>query len=366
VTYNKFFDALFYSYWVGFGVLALYVAAMLLIRKRCYPNSDKLWPGALLYGLVPFLWIMTMGEVNPFALGYGKPYEITGITLKDGALFVKDYIMSSGSKATRGVRSYRMHVIDPETGQKKLRFLLGGGGVIMSIKGDSLIFGYSDAVISFSATSGRIIREWTAKTLPGIFPELKSGVNDFSLEKERQEINLTSLDGNKWTLNFMTSVLVPYDGAEKEEKKTINKITLDKYGIYMYDGEHEKRVAALHDKPDGERQQVLWGHNDVGLNDEVFLEGKIVALSLKDSCFIVQHYETIKMLKVIFTCMSLDGKRKIWEVRQSVLRPHEFNDESLKVNSCIDEQNGIFFATMKDEIIALSIKDGKVMWREVP
>jgi hypothetical protein len=119
-------------------------------------------------------------------------------------------------------------------------------------------------------------------------------------------------------------------------------------------------------KTENEYQYFLCGHNGIALNDRIFLDGKIVALSLKDSCFVIMHYETITRLKSIFSCMSPDGRRKIWEVRQSVLRPSEDNTESLDISCCMDEADGIFFVAMKNELIALLLKDGNVLWREVP
>jgi hypothetical protein len=53
-------------------------------------------------------------------------------------------------------------------------------------------------------------------------------------------------------------------------------------------------------------------------------------------------------------------------VRQSLLRPGDDDDEALSISSGIDEANGIFFISMDDELIALSLKDGKVLWRQVP
>ena len=209
-----------------FNLLVVY-----LIRSRYFPDTKKMWVGTILYFLVPFLWIMTMGSVNPVVLGYGRPTEIVSMKSVGGQLFVKDFIKSSGSKATFGSPYYRLHMIDPLTGKKKIRFLLGGSGSIMAVNGDSLIVEYSNAIICFSATTGKIIREWTKQTLPGSFPQLKSGIHDMEIDKERFEIRLTSLDGNKWKLNFITSSIVPDDAAHKTEELPNDKISLGKYGI---------------------------------------------------------------------------------------------------------------------------------------
>lgn len=277
--------------------------------------------------------------------------------------------MSSGSKATRGSASYRIHIIDPVTGRKKRRFVLGGNGTLLGTSGDTLIFSYTNAIVFFSASRGSELQEWTAKTLPQLFPQLSSGINDFSVDEDRKEIALTSLDGKKWILDIMSRSVVPYqpnsDNADKYPPT--NKISISKYGISIANGKYGLRLVALCDKEGSEHQKILCGHNDVLLNnEEIFLDGKITAFSLKDSCFIVMHYETIARLKTIFTAMSLDGKRKLWEVRQSKLRPSDRNSETLRSSSCIDEPDGIYFITLKDEIMAISLKDGSILWRQIP
>ena len=358
---------MFYNYWVGFGVLAVYLLVVYLIRSRYFPDTKKMWVGTILYFLVPFLWIMTMGSVNPVVLGYGRPTEIVSMKSVGGQLFVKDFIKSSGSKATFGSPYYRLHMIDPLTGKKKIRFLLGGSGSIMAVNGDSLIVEYSNAIICFSATTGKIVREWTKQTLPGIYPQLKPGIHDMEIDKERFEIRLTSLDGNKWKLNFITSSIMPDDAAHKTEELPNDKISLGKYGISVESKKHSARLMALCDKPGNEHQKILCGHKDSVLNnEEVFLDGKIIALSVKDSCFVVMHYETIAHVRVILTCMSLDGRRKMWELKQSMVLPNEKNDEPLKITTCKDEDNGLFFASFKEEIIAMQMKDGVIVWREIP
>jgi hypothetical protein len=373
MTYNSFFDALFYSYWVGFGVLGLYLVVVYLVKKRIYGDAWTPWVNAIFQFLVPFLWIMTMGEVNPFAWGYGKPYEITNTKMLGGYLFVRDYVKSSGSKATFGSPSYRMHVIDPKTGEKKVRVLLGGVGTIIGIKGDSLVLSYSNAVVFFSFKTGKELCEWTAKTLPQVFPQLSSGVGELSVDKETKQIALTSLDGNQWTLDILSRSLVRGTPADTPDVSGPDMIRVDKHGLSVLRGGHSYMLATLCAKDGSEHQQLLCGHiGDIINKDEIFLDGQIVAFSQKDTCFIVMHYETIKKLKMIFTCMSKGGKAKSWEVRESQLRPSRnsmsylSSDEPLPFSCCTDHANDLLIITMDIEIIALRMRDGSIAWREVP
>ena len=367
MTYNPVLDWIFSSWSIGLGILFLYVLIVYLVRRFFFPNIGNLWSSAILYFLIPFLWIMALGEVIPRALGYGRPAAITRLVILDNKLFVTDYIRTSGSKATFGDYIYRMHVIDPKTGNKKVRFLLGGTGHIVGVKGDSLVLSYNNAVVFFSATTGKEQLEWTKETLPKIFQQLSSGINEMAVDRDRKEIKITSQDGNKWRLSIVDNSLIPDVRNSEDVYHPTNNIKLDKYGIFLDNKKYGLKLVGLCEKPDNEHQKYLCGHKDVTLNSqEIFLDGKIIAVSPKDSCFLVMHYETIAHLKFIFTCMSLDGRKKLWETRQSTLLPSVNNDEPLEVNSCVDHDDGILLISIKREIIALQLKDGAIIWREVP
>jgi len=363
MTYNPALDWAFSSLWKGLELLGVYLLVIYFIRRWVFPKSEKAWKSAMLYFVIPFLWIMFIGEVEPRAMGYGKAVGIVKIQLFEGRLFVKDYIKTSGSKTTWGEKIYRLHMIDPKTGKKMVRFNLNGSGHVIGIKHDSLVLSYPNAVVFFSATRGNILLIWDAETLPRLFPQIHAGINDLSVSDN--EINATALDGNRWTLNIADGHLRPYTGDNRDRHETQKGEDPNEHRTGKHNRpSQEKRVALCH-KAENEHQYFLCGHKDSARNNELFLDGKIIASSVKNGCFIIMHYETITKLKAIFTCMSLDGRKKIWEVKQSLLST-ENNKEPLDIIHFMDEDDSVFLVAIENEIIALQLKDGAVLWREVP
>ena len=106
----------------------------------------------------------------------------------------------------------------------------------------------------------------------------------------------------------------------------------------------------------------LINHDSIVNKNLKFISGTIIKLSEKCNCFVVLSYETTKKTRFILTGVSIDGKNKLWELKQSSLRPNFDNENPLCWN--YDKELDVIFLGMKDEVIAMDISSGAVLWKQ--
>lgn len=365
MSYNPVLDTYFSYYWFGWGVpvglMLLYFALRKYLRKgKPYTFTER----TVAVGSC-FVLLMLNALVNPIYWGYGQPKAVDDIRLISGKLIVLDHIMTLGSRYDAGEPRSRVHVLDPKTGTKTLRFPVGNDAQLIGAHGDSVaVTRYSDAAY-FSLTSGKEYAVYSRETLPDLFPQLSSGIHNFMWGDGRNIMEITSEDGKSWNLYTATGTLYP---AEKSGKGTTAPAN---GGLYIHDKEirrNDRSFGSVYLKLDGtasnSHQLYICSKNDSVLNAaEIFLDGQPVALNLRDSSFVILHYETLKKEKFILTCMSLDGKRKLWEIRQSTFNKEYKYPETYEPHIESDEASGTLWFSLDKEVIAVGLNDGKLKWR---
>jgi outer membrane protein assembly factor BamB len=368
MNYNPILDGFYSTPWIYYGLLFVYLAIVISFKKRLFPHPER-WIGqAIFIYAIPILWLLTNSMFNPAFLGYGRPDAIAKVTAVDGKLYVIDYLLTGGGKSHTPIHCYRMHIIDATTGEKKRRFMLesGLGGGINFVHGDTIAYTNPGKVTFYSCTSGGVLNTWSEKTLPKLFPQLASGVKNVEYRPAKNVMELSSLDGNKWSLNIRDNSIAPYNEQWNDDYKPTGRIYIDD-GKIVIDNQRFGSTLVTFCTVKGTDHKSVLCHRDSVLNGHItFLYGTIVALSVKDSCFVVRDYDNLNRIGADFTCMSLDGKRKLWELRESAVRPNDPKDQPVKESSCIDTQDGIFFASIANEVFAIRMNDGKILWRQVP
>lgn len=365
MSYNSVLDNYFSYYWFGwgipFGLMLLYFALRKYLRKnKPYTFTERL----VVVGSC-FVLLMLTALVNPIYWGFGQPKAVDDIRLINGKLLVLDHIMTLGSRYDAGEPRSRIHVLDPKTGTKIIRFPVGNDARLIGAHGDSVaVTRYGDAAY-FSLTSGKEYAVYSRETLPGLFPQLSSGIHNFMWGDGRNIMEITSENGKSWNLYTATGMLY---AAEKSRKRTADHSSAR---LYIHDKEircDDQSFGSAYLKLSGtasnQHQFYICNRNDSVLNaGEVFLDGQPVALNLKDSSFVILHYETLKKEKFILTCMSLDGKRKIWEIRQSTFNSEYKYPEAYEPHVESDETSGTLWFSLDKELIAVGLNDGKLKWR---
>ncbi len=367
MSYNSFLDAYFSSQWFGYGIPVLLMIILIVFGKKIYRRKEyTLWMRAINIG-IPFLLIMVSALVNPIYWGYGRPVAIDDIRIANGKLFILDHIMTAGSRYDSGDPCSRIHILDPETGEKKVRFPVGYDGDFIGVHGDSLGISRYNDVAYFSIENGHLFTLYNRETLPKLFSQLSSGVDNFGWGDGRNIMEVTSLDGNNWNIYTQTGKIFPANvDVDVPKKKHVpsNKLYLHDNSIMVDDQPINSELLEVEGKNGNQYQKYICNNRDSILNDKlVFLCGQTVGINQKDSTFFILHYETLKKEKFILTCVSLDGKRKLWEIKQSTFNPtyiyHDYY--SPRVNT--DEHRGKLFFSIDKEVFAINMKDGQLLWR---
>jgi hypothetical protein len=94
-----------------------------------------------------------------------------------------------------------------------------------------------------------------------------------------------------------------------------------------------------------------------------FLLGEFIALSEPQQCLVVLSYATTDKTGFLLTGVSLDGRQKLWELRQSALRPQDAATDALTYAWACDQAQGVLYFGMRDEVMAITMASGKQLWR---
>jgi outer membrane protein assembly factor BamB len=371
MNYNSFLDAWFGNGWFSYGIpflIYLITIVIVLSRSKGKEKKKKSIGRKILtvcYYLIPFLILALNGEINPLLLGYGKPVMIKEIRYQDGKLVVLDYIRTSGGKTSSGQKCYRIHILDSETGEKKRRFKVGTGARLFKVHSDLVAISNYENVSYYSVTTGKREKVFSKKTLPKLFPELSSGVDNFNPNSDTETIEINTLDGNKWTLFTYTNKLIKGRPEVSREQAYVptNEFYIDDGRIKLDDEESGTSLVRM-DTDDSDHKYYVYDDEDsVMYKDHFFLDAYLVSVSNADSSFVILHYETVKKERFILSCFKLNGSRKLWEIKQSQLNPTS-KLKGEKVHLVTDGKGGKLFFTISKEVFAISAKDGKVVWRQ--
>jgi len=366
MSYNNALDTFFSNWLLNLGILAVIMILLYYIRSKFITFRKVTVFFNLLFPLIIFFWVFTFLLLNALYLGYGHPKGVTGVILSENRLFVVDYLLGGGSRATSPTKYARIHILDPETGKKTLRFSTGEAGELTGIKGDSLIFYGEDLLKIFSSSNGKLIGKLSRKTLPDVFPELSAGIDNVMISRSEKVLELRTLDGKRFNLSMETASIYPELKNNKKDEKSKDRIIFinNEMEIKTNIGPAGTQLLTLGGDDVNQEIRCVKGKNGKKLNDNEFLMGKFIAVSEKENCFVILSYETTKKTGPILTCFTLDGKDKLWELRKELLKVEDDFEDPLTIESALDNNSEKLFIAMKDEIISLNIKTGDIIWRQ--
>lgn len=360
-------DVLFSSGWLSFGVLFGLAALGLLFRKPLFYNrKNKGWLG-FLYAALFMGGLFTILIFNPTYFGYGKSIGMKQAMIEGNGLYILDYRLQAGGEGDDPTPYYRVHVVDLKSGEKKKRFLIGPSADILFVNGKEIVVEEYGKPHFYNAETGKLISAWSEETLPELYPELKPGVAQ--MQRYDEWVKVTSKDGQQWVLNMRDHKITSQENLPSSWQNTKGnshplEATEDGF-LRETDGQKDYASSiSLEGKTYDDRRKQLRNSSDSLLNKELFfVEGRPVAVSEKDNVLIILHYETTDKMNFIITGVSLDAKKKIWELRQTTLHP---NGDDTPTETCwtSDIASGILIFCAEDEVITIRMKDGEIFWEK--
>jgi hypothetical protein len=365
MTYNSFLDFYFSTYWISIGVPVSLIGLYYIFRKWIRKGKPHTFTERIVTTVIAFVMIMLPALVNPTYWGYGSPDGVEEIHFESGKFIVIDYIMTMGSRTDDGYPCSRVHIIDPKTGEKKMRFTVGDDARFVGIHGDTLtVTRYNDAVL-FSAKDGHQIAVYSTETLPQYFPELSSGINSLMWGGSSTVMEMTAQNGSYWNLFLTSGMLYPSDAnrALPDEPHT-NHFFIENEEIRRDDENPYDAFISLEGEGENQHQLFITDRHDSILNKNLmFLDGVPVAVNEHDSCFVILHYQTLEKQKFILTCVSLDGKKVLWAVQQSQFNSKfSFSEYTVPQVGYNQEDNTLCFWIDKT-VYCLDGTDGKLLWQ---
>lgn len=365
MSYNSLLDTYFGTYWIGLVVSLVLMLLYFLLRKFIMRGREYTFAERTIVIAVCALVALTSGLINPIYWGYGHPQAIDDIRIFGDKLVVMDHIMTMGSDTDEGERRSRIHVLNPATGEKLLRFAVGGESDLIGLHGDSLgVSRYAD-VAYFSISTGEKYVVYDKESLPGQFPQLASGVEYIMWGDGRTLMEITAMDGSQWNLHTPTGKLLPAN-QDRHDGPYIptNLISIHDDEIRLDDRPGQSQLLQLDGENGNQHQLFVCDDHSTPLNrSQMFLDGKLVGLSVPDSCFFIFSYESLKNEQFKLTCMKLDGKRSIWEVHQTQFNPDYKYREPYTPHFECDPKAGLVWVSLDQEVLALDLHKGTLVWR---
>lgn len=366
MSYNSFLDTYFSSYWISMGIPVLLVIAWhvglrrLFLKKKEYTFAER----TISIGSM-FVLIMIPGLVNPMYWGFGPPAAVREIRYTDGKYLVVDHIMTMGSEGEAGTPCSRVHVIDPKTGEKHLRFTLGEDADLAGVHGDTLVVvRYNDAV-AYSVTDGHQYAVYSDETLPGLFPELSSGINNFMWGDGHQVMEITANNGKQYNLHLTNGQLYPAsDGTDQALWKPTGQLYVDDRSVKR-DNEHGgTTVVDLEGMNGNQYEFYLKGSNDSILNPQLtFLDARPVAVCPGDSSFIVLSYETLEHKAYLLTSVTLNGQKVNWTIHQSQYNSAYHYSDYEKPQTGYNVADNTLCFTIGTTAYCIDAASGKLLWQ---
>lgn len=366
MSYNPFLDTYFSTYWISMGIpVFLMIAWLAGLRRVFLKNKEHTFGERMISIGVTTGLILIPGLVNPMYWGFGPPTAVREITFTDGKCLVVDHILTMGSKTDDGTPCSRVHVIDPKTGEKKLRFTLGEDADLVGVHGDTLVVArYSDA-IGYSISDGHQYVTYSTETLPGLFPELSTGISNMMWGDQDRIMELTVNNGKQYNLYLTTGKLYPANdgGTDTAHYRPTGKLYIDDRVIKRDDEQWGTTVVEIDGKNGNQYEMFLQNSNDSVLNDKLaFLDAHPIALC-PDSSIIILSYETLEHKQFLLTSVSLDGQKVNWTIHQSQYNAkYAYNDYEKPQAGYSAKDNTLCFA-VGTTAYCVDAATGKLLWQ---
>lgn len=373
MNYSPFWDTWFSNPWLSFGIPAaifigcVFMNLQLSGKKNSKDTSRKRKRGFFTFLAIafPICIMMVNGELKQSFFGYGNSKNIVELQYINGKLYAIDYLKTMGGKTSSGIKYYRIHIVDPATGKKERRFLVGAGAKLLRVTDKYAYIGHYSDLWIYDVNTGKRVSKYNEKTLPKLFPELAQGVDNMHVNDETLMITISCKDGRTRYLNPLSGQITEKDpNKNRTTYQPTNKLRLDGNEIKMDDSDYGSEYLDIEAKnDDGKRARIYNSNDEVLYKDLSFLNGRPVVINPVDSSFVVMHFENTENEQFILTCLKLDGSKMLWEIKQTSLNPtYRFKNYKESV-SITDDGNGKMFFGIAGELFCVDLKDGKMLWK---
>lgn len=367
--YNSMLDTWFSSFWyTGILIVVLLGIGMYFHRFFLTGRKYKFGLGAFYFAcfmFILFAWLY----FNPIYWGYGNGVEVAGLRANGNTVAVMDYILEAGDEASEPTPHYRVQMLDMQTGEKKCRTLVGPNAELYYLDATELLLHrYPDELLFIDVQNGAKKATFSKETLPGIFPEMKAGIDEFHPNYFENGLSVTCKDGKSYYVDYRTRKIEQKPEANKT-KPAEGSLRCSDDALVRTEKGSDKYIMRLTGNGWSDKLKKLKTPDDSLINKELeFLDGKLVAVAAADSVMLILHFETTEHKNFRLSALTLDGKKQLWQFRQEDM---QFETRDLYTRDKIPVlhfaqatgQPGVLVFSYNKEVLKIETKTGKVLWR---
>ncbi|HWY36826.1 MAG TPA: hypothetical protein VNX68_19425 [Nitrosopumilaceae archaeon] len=264
---------------------------------------------------------------------------------------------------------YRIHVLNPETGEENIRFYAGTNAKLLDEQNNILLYKNDrDNFHLFDLTKNSPAQSYTKESLSAQFPELSSGIDKIQYENDDQPysgsiLSITSKTGKNYFFNPFSSKLT--DSVSIQKKDQLNSDPPDKYEIKLRNSENKVIEINLVNSPNS---SVLWRleaiNNEQKQKDnesKEFINACFIAAYPDLGIILIKSFETTDENNFLITAISPDMK-KLWQISQKQMEESDYDSKHKNTASITFKSNLILNAY--HFYFSLNAQTGKVNWKK--
>ncbi|HXC03579.1 MAG TPA: hypothetical protein VNZ86_02435 [Bacteroidia bacterium] len=359
-------DAICSSWLISYsilGVLILIVAKLLWSSffKNEKSNTRFRIVTLLVFPVLVILFIYLAGSV--FGWGYVNSFK-SNIHSDKWTCFAAEGTYGMHVKGGGRTVSNRLYVLDPLTGKRIHKTVIGDFSKFLSLKGDTLLYqsGRGEYVL-YDVSRNLSLANLNPETLPVQVKELSAGLESCEYDKDTRLLKAGAKNGQTYFIDPFTLKIqqspVPVVLTRNADVEA-QRIRLDSLHILCLKSKNnDDKLFQLCDK----------GGKLIG-GDTTFLYAQFLGRSSKQKCFLVLSFETTDKSSFVITCFSYDCK-PLWKIKQPDLGA---TDLFTQANSAASHdygasldfpyiQNESFLFTVHGFVCAADLHSGKLNWK---
>ncbi|MCP4132511.1 MAG: hypothetical protein GY754_16175 [bacterium] len=371
---NAILDYIFLNAWILVIGVFITIPAGIVLGKRTWLRNkikDRILRGA--FFALPALFAVP-GILNPIYLGYGYARDFRKASLSGKYLCLLDFHYFGGHDDDF-VERVRLHVIDPETGLRKNRIILGSGAQLLDHQNNLYLYKLDHKFILMDLQKGDSTTRWSNETLPGQFLELSVGIEKARHNTHDRVIDIQAKNGKHYVLKPFENKLLPYGSLNRENiphahirPSLVGTLNFTAYKLSndavekKVSNRYSKTILRLTGSSNGIKQLSDANRRVIPKGDN-FLQGMFLEISEELQRAIMVSFKTTDRNFFYLTCVDFNGTI-LWQINQeqfpSTGDPIEPKRGSLAF--AVIHGNTVIFNS-GGNVYCVKIKNGRLLWK---
>ncbi len=263
----------------------------------------------------------------------------------------------------------RINVINPKTGERIYRKVLGDYSEAIKLKGDTLLYkeGGSSFVL-YDINKGAEIAHVSHWNLQDSFNEFSSGVDEIKYGKYSGTLEATAKNGKMYYIDPFLMKLYTENPKLDKAHYSNDDVRAETFDLKI----SKDNTVELNRKHDGVLFELVDENKKIIIADDL-IEARIIGHSWELKRYLIESYETTEKDNFIISCFSYEGKL-LWQLKQTALDANDFftkdntsgSSRYAGYTSTMDTHQVVaenFVFTIQGFVFSVDINSGKLNWK---